>query len=651
MYSNTIFINRATFAAFYNLLKMPTMNKTILLIFCLTLNVVAFGINPERIDSTINLQGVIITANRMIVNRNSVPLSVSVINRNEIEASSESALLPVLSQRVPGLFVTEKGIAGFGVSSGSAGTVNIRGVGQGNKVLMLFDGQPQWAGVFGHSLPDTYVASDVERVEVVRGPGSLLYGSNAMGGVVNIITRQQTEQGRRTQARIMYGSYNTQKYMINNGYNIGKFSSFISINHDRTDGHRDNSAFHITNGFANLGYKLNENFKMTGNLSLAKYKAHDPGTIDSPLLNHIMNITRGTTSFGLENNYKKTSGAFRFFYNWGHHKINDGYKPGGKERTYLFYTDDHNTGLQLYQSFHLVQGNTFTVGLDYKNWGGHAWNDSINGRIGEIVNKTVNETAGYAIMQQDFGLLSLNGGVRYEHSSAYGNEWVPQAGFALRPFEGNAIKGSFSKGYRSPNLRELYISYLPYSKANPDLNPESMLNYDLSIEQNLFDNRLHAELTGFYIEGKNMISVVQRQLTNVGRFYNSGIEFEADYIVSKSLSFNTNYSYLHTNKALIAAPKHKIYLGTTYKPGRFTFDMNVQSISDLYTYIGSSEDANKKENYALLNAKVSYHFGNEMHKGLNLFVKGENLTATRYSINEGYPMPKAIVMGGLDVAF
>ena len=158
-----------------------------------------------------------ISANKVQVNRSSVPLTISVIDREQIEASSESALLPVLSQHVPGLFVTQKGITGFGVSEGAAGTVNIRGVGSGNKVLMLFDGQPQWAGVFGHSLPDTYVASDVERVEVIRGPGSLLYGSNAMGGVVNIITRHHKQEGRRTQARVMYGSYNTQKYMVNNG--------------------------------------------------------------------------------------------------------------------------------------------------------------------------------------------------------------------------------------------------------------------------------------------------------------------------------------------------------------------------------------------------------------------------------------------------
>ena len=626
------------------------MNKGLLIALILLSGVSSFAATPEAVDSLINLNGVVVTANRIYVNRNNVPLSISVIDRRQIEASSESALLPVLSKRIPGLFVTEKGITGFGISSGSAGVINIRGVGQSNKVLMLFDGQPQWAGVFGHALPDTYVASDIERVEVVRGPGSLLYGSNAMGGVVNIITRQHLEQGRRTQARVMYGSYNTQKYMINNGYNIGKFSSFLSVNHDRTDGHRSNSDFHITNGFANLGYKFNDAYKMTGNVSLAKYRTVDPGTVTSPLLDHVMNIFRGTSSFGFENNHEKTSGALRFFYSWGHHKINDGYAPSGTPRKYLFMSDDHNTGVQLYQSFRLLPGNTITAGFDYKNWGGHAWNDSVNGKVGEIVDKTVNETASYAIVQQDFGILSLNGGVRYEHSSAYGGEWVPQAGFSIRPMKGNVIKGSFSKGYRSPTLRELYISYLPYSKANPDLNPESMLNYELSVGQYFMDNRLHAELTGFYIEGKNMISVVQRQLSNVSHFYNSGIEFEADFQTTRNLSFDMNYSYLHTNKTLIAAPKHKFYAGTTYTPGRFTFDVNVQSIFGLYTYVGSKETDNKKEDYTVLNAKISYHLGN-MHKGSNLFVKGENLTATRYSINDGYPMPKAIFMGGIDVIF
>lgn len=617
------------------------------LIAALLMGGVANAIEPVEVDSLINLKGVVVSANKIKVNRNSVPLSISVIERDEIEASSESALLPVLSERVPGLFVTEKGITGFGVSEGSAGSVNIRGVGQGNKVLMLFDGQPQWAGLFGHSLPDTYVASDVERVEVIRGPGSLLYGSNAMGGVVNIITRQHTKPGRRTQARMMFGSYNTQKYMVNNGYNVGRFSSFISINHDRTDGHRPNSKFNITNGFLKLGYRLDDHFKMTGDLSLAKFKNQNPGMVSKPIIDNKMNILRGTTSLALENDHGKMSGALRVFYNWGHHKINDGHDVGAEPMRYMFKSDDHNTGILLYESFRLFEGNSFTIGLDYKNWGGHAWQDSINGNRKEMVDKSVNETAGYLIMQQDlFDMLSLNAGVRYEHNSIFGGEWIPQAGITFRPFEGNVIKGSLAKGFRSPNIREMYM----FPPQNPDLKPESMMNYEVSVGQTFLDGNMTAELTAFFIDGKDMIEVTKvdgrPKNVNTGSFTNKGLEFDFRYRITKELSFDMNYSYLHTSKPLLAAPAHKLFAGLMYAPGRFTFNLNMQSVFDLY--VDTAKE--KMEDYTVLNAKAAYRFGTR-DKGLTLFVKGDNITATRYTINDGFPMPKAVFMGGVDIVF
>ena len=623
------------------------MKKQILLLYSLLTVTSAFASDVVPTDSLINLNGVVVTANKVQVNRGSVPLSISVIEREEIEASSESALLPVLSERVPGLFVTEKGITGFGVSEGAAGTVNMRGVGQGNKVLMLFDGQPQWAGVFGHALPDTYVASDVERVEVIRGPGSLLYGSNAMGGVINIITRKHEQPGRRTNGRMMFGSYNTQKYMLNNGYNVGKFSSYLSVNHDRTDGHRPNSAFHITNGFAKVGYRFNEHLNLTGDLSLAKYKNQNPGKVDAPILDNIMHILRGTTSAALENHFERTSGTLRIFFNWGHHKINDGYSAGSTPREYLFFSNDHNAGFQLYQSFRLLPGNNLTAGIDYKNWGGHAWNDSINGGQAEIVKKSVHEVAGYVVMQQDlFEKLSVNAGVRYEHNSVFGGEWVPQAGLAFRPFEGNAIKFSFSKGFRSPNIREMYM----YPPQNPDLKPERMLNYEVSIGQTLLDGNLSLEATAFFIDGSNLIQTTRvdgrPKNVNVGTFTNKGIEFEARYRILPNLSWDMNYSYLHTSTPILAAPAHKLFAGVTYAPGRFTFNVHVQSIFDLYV----NTENKVQEDYTLLNAKAAYRFGTR-DKGLSLFVKGENLTATRYTINEGFPMPKATVMAGIDFSF
>ena len=184
---------------------------------------------------TVSLKEVVVTA-PLKTNPELIPLNVTQVTSAEIEKSAESSLLPVLVNKVPGLFVTERGFAGYGVSGGSAGEVNIRGVGQGNKVLFMIDGQPQWAGVFGHSLADTYVANGVERVEVVKGPSSLLYGSNAMGGSVNIVTQSQKKDGLTGRARAMFGSFSTQKFALSSGYKKGRFSATLSGQLDRSNG-------------------------------------------------------------------------------------------------------------------------------------------------------------------------------------------------------------------------------------------------------------------------------------------------------------------------------------------------------------------------------------------------------------------------------
>jgi iron complex outermembrane receptor protein len=192
----------------------------------------------KTIQDTVQLNEVVVTGSPIQVNKENVPLSVSVVNSTQLAASNGSALLPVLNGLIPGLFVTERGITGFGVSTGAAGQISIRGIG-GNPttgVLVLIDGHPQFMGLFGHPLSDSYVASDAQRVEVIRGSASVLYGSNAMGGVINIITKEQQSDGFQSNADMMLGSYNTQKYMISGGYKLKKCSIFASVNHDQTDG-------------------------------------------------------------------------------------------------------------------------------------------------------------------------------------------------------------------------------------------------------------------------------------------------------------------------------------------------------------------------------------------------------------------------------
>lgn len=128
------------------------------------------------LKDTVNIDEVVITGTKTLVNRNNVPLTVSSISGEKIASSSESALLPALAEQVPGMFVTERGITGFGVSTGAAGQVSLRGVGgsPNTQVLVLVDGNPQFMGIMGHTMPDAYIASDVEKVEVIRGPASTL---------------------------------------------------------------------------------------------------------------------------------------------------------------------------------------------------------------------------------------------------------------------------------------------------------------------------------------------------------------------------------------------------------------------------------------------------------------------------------------------
>ncbi len=614
--------------------------------------VMLFATEPEtEVKDTLqrrNLNTVIVSANKTKVNRNSVPVTVSVIERDEIEASGHSALLPILSQSIPGLFVTRKGITGFGVAEGSAGAINIRGVGQGNKVLMLFDGQPQWAGIFGHSMPDLYVSSDIERVEVIRGPGSLLYGSNAMGGVVNVITREFGGDGRESRARVAYGSYGTQKYMVNTGFNKKRFTGFVSVNHDRTDGHRSRSKFNITNGFAKAGYKIGNHFNVEANVSVAKIYNENPGRKDDPVTDNNMNILRGSASVALENNHKFGSGEVRVFFNGGDHEINDGYKIGELPKSYLFNSRDHNYGLMIHENFRIFKGNSFTVGLDHKKWGGEAWNSPLSGAANTtLTDREVTETAGFFIVQQElFDIFTFNGGVRYEHNSTFAGAWVPQIGVTLRAFKDNVIKGSISKGYRSPNIREMFM----FPPQNPNLMPESMLNYEISVGQTLLNSDLSAELNLFYIDGWNMIETVRingiPKNLNTGYFDNKGFELQLSYRIKENLRADANYSYLSTSKPMLASPKHKLYLSVGYSPGDFSFNINSQYIGGMYLNTATKY----KESFTLFNMRASYKMLINKLKA-SFFINGDNITGISYSINEGFPMPGAIFMAGIDINF
>jgi len=584
---------------------------------------------------SIDLNEVVVTGSKIEISRKLVPLSVSRISKQDIENSGQMNILPALNLFVPGIFVTERNIVGFGVSTTGAGSITIRGVSSSpnTDVLVLIDGHPQYQGIFGHPLADAYVASDVEKVEIIRGPGSILYGSNAMAGVVNIITRQQHEDGLKVNVGASYGSWNTQKYFGTIGYKKDKLSLFGSLNHDQTDGIRTNTDFNINNAYAKLGYEIYKGLNLTADFSSAKYVANDNGPVNLPPVPYNIDISRGKASMSLENKFENSEGGLNFYHNYGTHDLSDG-----------FHSTDRNDGVMLYQTFKLPTGTNLTLGTDFKQYGGIA-----NQGFKHDTLITVNELAGYAYAQQTFfNKLTLSAGLRLENSSKFGNELIPLVGLNFNMTESTSFKASASKGYRSPTIMELYL-YAP----NPDLQPERLMNYEMSWLQSLLNNRLNIELTAFMVNGDNLIQVVvppfpaKRQ--NVGSFNNKGIEFSARYVVNRHLHFNMNYNYLNLDKPVIAAPRQQFNLGANYSYKIWNLNVSSQYIENLYSF--TTTDPSKQNiiepDYLLLNVRVSA----KPLKYLELFVSGNNLLNRQYEINNGYPMPGINFNAGFNVRF
>ena len=611
---------------------------------------------PEtEIRDSINLGEIVITGSRPEVNLNNLPMSVTVIESKQIESRFEQSLLPIITEQVPSLFITSRGIMGYGVSTGAAGGMTIRGIGGSptTQVLMLIDGHPQYMGLMGHPLADSYQTLMADRVEVVRGPASVLYGSNAMGGVINIITKKQHQDGIKNRMRAMYGSYNTLSTELNNAVRSGKFNSFVSLGYNRSDNNRENMDFEQYSGYAKVGYDFTPNWKSFIDIDLTNFKSSNPGTVNSPVIDNDADITRGVTSFSLENNYDKTSGAFKFFYNFGTHKINEGYAPGGTPRNERFRSNDRMLGVSLYQTYNLFQGNLTTAGIDYQHFGGHAWNifmDNTDNK--DIANKSENEVAGYINFQQNIlGKVIFNAGIRVDHHSRTGTEWIPQAGLSYFASDNTVLKGIVSKGFRNPTIREMYM-FVP---QNPDLKPEELMNYELSVSQKLLDQSLSFDLGFFYIKGDNSIKLdmIEGRPTpiymNTGKIENHGVEFSTSYRINRNWNVSANYSWLHMKHIVTASPEHKLYAETGYTHQKWNFSTGIQYINNLYTVLENkaTNTAAKKETFTLWNARIAYRPTNI----LEIFTRGENLLAQNYEINAGYPMPRATVFGGINLKF
>lgn len=601
-----------------------------------------FGQNKEGKDTlSVNpLSEVVVTGSNSAVGRNLIPYTVSVVGEKSLEESASNQLLNALSVQVPSMFVAERAALGFGVSNGGSGGIKIRGVGGdgGGSVLMMVDGQPQFAGIYSHHIADFYSKEYVERVEVLRGPGSVLYGSNAMGGVVNIITKNAKSHGLHAALSSQYGSYNTWLTTANATTRYGNFSSLASVSFDRSDGQIEGLKYRQWDGYAKFGYEISNHWQTALDFTLMNFNGKDPiyPRLSNPESTEIylQSVTRGETSLAAFNRYTNTNGSARLYYSWGNHHIRD---------PRYFHSIDDRIGMLLYQNILLRSHTNVTIGFDFNTYSGKipfsGGSAHTPGAMSTIDRKRITEYSPYITADQSLfeDQLILSVGVRMANSNMFGTEWIPQVGIVANPAQLFTIKMSASKGYRNPSFKELYL----YKMANPDLKPERMWNYELSLGKH-FSRYLHIDITGYYSHGTNLIQVVDMKNENTGKFINKGIEISAKSHPVDCVNISASYSWLHTSlNNLTGAPMNQYFLGvdwTVIKP--LNISAELKGVGGLYV----SDDV-KRQNYALLNLRAEYSF----NKYISIFIRLNNITDARYVINRGYDMPGFNAMGGFQL--
>jgi outer membrane cobalamin receptor len=606
------------------------------------MRVTATGFDPLVQNQVTSPQGVVILRLRPatirttvdVVVRDSPALATTLTNVGsalEIDRSGARTVFDAVEKLVPGAFVTRRSVMGYGIATNGTGIVTIRGIGESPNtgILVVLDGRPDCQGLMGHPLPDFYSLSDAESVSVTQGPQSVLYGSNAMGGAIEIKPSRPRE-GRHTQISSSFGSYATGQYRLSHGSQLARgFYSFTGgISHTR--GERPNAAFHSQDGTLALGYQISRAWRASLQGRYGHFNVEDPGPAQTPTAGAYARVGRGGFSFDLDNTTGRSWGYARLYSSYGHHMLWDGFR-----------SVDHTTGARVHQNFVLTPQLTLEGGTEIITYGGRARNLTSGLDFGE---HQLTDAAGFArTVWSPISRLQLNAGLRSQHNSLYGGITVPEFGVSYRLTDKSSFSAAVARGFRNPTIRELYLFPAP----NADLRPEHLWNYQATVHARPRAG-LSAWVTGYYADLSDLIVTTGRfpnlKLANIGRSLHRGLEANLRCQPVRRLSFNWGYAYLRSTNLGPYIPQHKLNYAMDVDFGRAFVHLGGMTVGRRWA---DARRTSQLGGFTLATLKFTV----PVRENLSLFTLVDNLFDRRYEVVTGYPMPGINAMGGIDVRF
>jgi outer membrane cobalamin receptor len=605
------------------------------------LGILAAGFFGETVQGKeTELGQVVVTATRTEVEISDSPQPISVITKEEI-MNSPDRTIPEVIQRVAGVQINQNG------TTGSISTAQIRGS-EAGQVLIMIDGRRINDAQNGQfDLSNLPLSKDeIERIEVLRGGASALYGSDAMGGVVNIITKSPPKDPS-ARGSASFGRFGTQEYSLSTRWKPSDLGYGLFATRGKSNGFRPNSDYDSWI----LGGDLSYDLPWKGEVKVAaRYIQKEiglPGPINFP----DPDDREKDDQTQLDLNYRHKIGPtasldFKLWQNIYRQTFDpgtQGFSSGSPSMNKSYATGGNFQATAAVGGAHLVTGGI----------------EGIQNRVDSSASGVHRGTTGAVYLQDEIEVakpLTVTLGLRYDMNSLFDNQLDPRAAVLVRlPWE-TRVRASLARSYRAPTFNDLFWPATGFTEGNPNLQPEKAWSYELGGEKK-FGDLANFKIAGFYRDVTDLIlwapgtDFVWRP-SNVQSAHIWGAETELVFYPWKGLSIPLNYSYLYprdqsTGGPITNKPKHIINAGVEYLT---SFGVK-SSLKGRYVqyYVNNTSTLNR--DYFVVDARLGYEFKVYQKFRGDAFVSLTNAFNREYQVNEGYPMPPRSLNAGVAFEF
>ena len=607
----------------------------------------------ETKQETKKVDPVVVTATTVDTPAEQLGVALTVVTGEDFKTYHYSTLDDAF-RNIPGVNVVQQG------TYGKLSTLSIRGA-NANQVLILVDGVRVSSPTVGLTDLSDISPDLIERIEVIRGPQSTLYGADAIGGVVNIITKKGTGPFSAT-VENMGGNYDTfhSRISLSGAYKI--FNYALSGSHLESNGQsqNDNSNINAVNGRIGVSLPFDSSLAF-----VYRYNKSDTGVPVKgvfpppqpvvPIINPNARQQTETTLMSLEGKtrpvewWESRARISRYTSNQG---FQDPVDPGVDfDFPFRFQVDVERREAEWLNSLFLGKWSTTTVGFGYRHEEGD--------------NKGVFRAARHVpwvLFEEQlrfFDRLFITGGFRIEDDSVFGQATTGQGSvlFVIKE-TGTRLRGSAGTGFRAPTFNDLFFPDF----GNPDLLPERSQSWDVGVDQNLWQNRVRLKLSYFVTNLSDAITCCVPLPTapfggpvNAGRARSKGVEAGGEVDILPNLVASFTYTYtdtdnLSTNRPLARIPRNAGSAGLTWEPiPRLSLFAQVYVVSRQFDSYGDIYNSG----HTRVDAGGTYRIVNQLGwlQRLELVARAQNILNEKYAEVHGFPALGANFLIGLRAGF